>query len=175
LPIDPVILLAEEIRSLEKQIHAAVKREAGAYDHNRAEAVNHMLDRLRILFADLLETSPISAPGAGELIRIAARRLPFSQGRYADHLYRIADRLASGDRQQSDLIWLRALAEALGEEVEAGKGGNRTAKLLASAIKGMALPIVVWRAALPSQPPMRDLHTLLAGPAEPARFMPQSI
>ena len=78
-----------------------------------------------------------SAPGAGELIRIAADRLPFAQGRYASHLYRIAERLCAGERQPADLVWLRALAEALDEEPDASKGAsNRTARLLAQAVKG---------------------------------------
>src|SRR5665213_1339588 len=115
MPIDPVTLLAEEIRNLEKQVHALCKRE-GAYDRQVMEAVNAMVDRLRALYGDLLETDPTSAPGAGELIRIAADRLPFAQGRYASHLYRIAERLGAGERLPSDLIWLRALVEALGEE-----------------------------------------------------------
>lgn len=175
MPIDPVVLLAETIRSLERQIHTAMKSEGG-YDRNRQEAISLMLKRLRTLNADLLETCPISALGAGELIRIAADRLPFAHARYAGHLYRIAGRLAAGDRQQSDLIWLRALTEALSEEADSGKRGNRTAQLLASAVKGVALPVIVWRAATPRQPPMRDLRSLLAGPGEipPTRFMPQS-
>ncbi len=174
MPIDPVILLAEEIRELEKQIHAAIKHE-GAYDRDGMEAVNRKVERLRILYADLLETSPTSALGAGELIRFAADRLPFAQGRYAGHLTRIAERLAAGQRQQADLIWLRAVAEALGEESGAARGGNRTARLLALAVKGMALPVVVWRAAMPRHAPRRDPRILLAGPGEiaPAPFVPR--
>lgn len=175
MPIDPVLLLAEEIRTLEKQIHAAIKRE-GAYDREGMEAVNRKVERLRVLYTDLLETNPTSVLGAGELIRFAADRLPFNHGRYASHLHRVADRLAAGERHQADLIWLRAVAEALDGETDASKGNNRAAKLLALAVKGMALPVVVWRAAVPKHAPMRDLRALLAGPGEvaPAPFVPRS-
>ncbi len=174
MPIDPVLLLVEEIRGLEKQVHAACK---GSYERAKMEGVNLMVGRLRALYVELLETEPTSAPGAGELIRIAADRLPFAQGRYAGHLAGIAGRLAAGERLPTDLIWLRALAEALGEEPQAGKGaGNRTARLLAQAAKGMARPVVVWRAALPARAPMHDLRALSAGPGviAPEPFLPRS-
>lgn len=176
MPIDPIILLADEIRTLEKQIHAICKRE-GAYDRQGMEAVNLMVGRLRTLYGELLETMPTSAIGAGELIRIAADRLPFAQGRYASHLHRIAERLGAGERTQADLIWLRALAEALGEDTDAAKGpDNRTAKLLALAVKGMALPVVVYRAALPARAPAHDLRMLSSGPGTltPPPFVPRS-
>jgi hypothetical protein len=176
MPIDPIILLADEIRTLEKQIHAICKRE-GAYDRQGMETVNLMVGRLRALYSELLETMPTSAIGAGELIRIAADRLPFAQGRYASHLYRIAERLGAGERAQADLIWLRALAEALGEDTDTAKGlDNRTARLLAQAVKGMALPVVVYRAALPRRAPAHDLRTLSSGPGDLALppFVPRS-
>jgi hypothetical protein len=172
--MDPVLLLTEEISALEKQVHAACK---GSYERARMEGVNLMVARLRALYCELLETEPNSAPGSGELIRIAADRLPFAQGRYANHLYRIAERLAAGERQPADLVWLRALAEALGEDPDANKGaGSRTARLLAQAVKGMARPVVVWRAALPCRAPPHDLCALSAGPGAtaPAPFLPRS-
>ena len=174
MPIDPVLLLSTEISTLEKQVHAVCK---GSYDREQMDKVNLMVGRLRALYGELLETDPTSAPGAGELIRIAADRLPFAQGRYASHLYRIAERLAAGKRQPADLVWLRALAEALGEEPEANKGAsNRTTRLLAQAVKGMARPVVVWRAALPCRAPAHDLRALSAGPGDiaPEPFVPRS-
>ena len=176
MPIDPVILLAEEIRALEKQIHTVCKREGG-YDRDGMEAAARMVRRLQTLYGELLDTPPTSAIGAGELIRIAADRLPFAQGRHANHLYRIAERLAGGERLQTDLIWLRALAEALGEDADAAKGaGNPTARLLALAVRGIALPVVVWRAALPAHAPSYDLRLLSSGPGGAALppFVPQS-
>ena len=173
MPIDPTLLLADEIRSLEKQIHAACKP-GGAYDRDGMEAVNVMMGRLRRLYEELLEIPPNSAIGAAELIRFATDRLPFSQGRYASHLCRIADRLAAGERTQADLIWLRALAEALAADTNTARGtSNRTAQLLALAVCGMAHPVVVWRAALPARAPAPDLHTLLLGPGDPTPFLPQ--
>lgn len=176
MQIDPVIILAEKIRTLEKKIHAVCKRE-GAYDREAMDAVNLMVERLRKLYSELLETIPTSALGASELIRIAADRLPFTQGRYASHLYCIAERLGAGERTQTDLIWLRALAEALGEDPDATKRtDNRTARLLALAVKGMAQPVVVYRAVLPRCAPPHDLRALSSGPGEVTLtpFVPQS-
>ena len=135
MPIDPILLVAEEIRELEKQVHATCKRD-GVYDRQAMEQVNLMVGRLRTLYDELLEITPTSALGASELIRMAADRLPFAQGRYASHLYRMAERLAAGKRAHADLIWLRALAEALGEEPGAGQS-NRTARLLAGTVRGI--------------------------------------
>lgn len=172
MPIDPILLIADEIRTLEKQIHGVCKP-GGTYDRDGMEAVNVMMGRLRRLYTELLDVPPTSAIGAGELIRFAADRLPFAQGRYANHLYRIADRLAAGERTQADLIWLRALAEALAEDTDAARGtGNRTAQLLALAVRGMAQPVVVWRAALPARAPAPDLRTLSLGPGNATPFSP---
>jgi hypothetical protein len=176
MPIDPIILIADEIRALEKQIHAACKRD-DSHDREGMKAVNRMVVRLRALYDELLETWPTSVLGAGELIRFAADRLPFAQGRYASHLYRIAGRLSAGERNQADLIWLRALSEALTEETGAEKNpNNRTARMLAQAVKGMAQPVVVWRTTLPRRAPARDLRSLSAGPGEnaPPPFLPRS-
>ena len=175
MPIDPVILLAEEIHTLEKQVHTVCKRD-GAYDREGMEAVNLMVDRLRGLYSELLETTPTSAIGAGELVRFAADRLPFAQGRYASHLYRIAERLTAGERSQADLIWLRALVEALANDSASTGTANRTVQMLALAVKGMAQPVVVWRAALPVHVPAHDLRALSSGPTmvAPPPFVPQS-
>lgn len=171
MPMDPVVLLVEQIRGVEKQIHASCR--GPGYDRERMEAANGMIGQLRALYGELLKTEPESAPGAGEMIRIAADRLPFAQGRYASHLYRIADRLCAGERQPADLIWVRALAEALADGQEAGPG-NRTARMLAAAVRGMARPVLVWRAALPSRVPAYDLGVLSRGPDEMTRFVPES-
>ena len=174
MPIDPVLLLTEEIHSLEKQIHGVCKP-GGVYDREGMEAVNLMVGRLKTLYGELLDTTPTSAIGAGELIRIAADRLPFAQGRYASHLSRIAERLCAGQREQADLIWLRALVEALGEEAGSAGAANRTVQLLALAVKGMAQPVIVYRAALPRRAPAQDLRTLSSGPGAvaPPPFVPQ--
>jgi hypothetical protein len=168
MPIDPILLLVEQIRALEKQVHVNCQRTG--YDRERMEKVNAMVERLRAHYGELLKTAPVSAPGAGEMIRVAADRLPFAQGRYASHLYSIADRLCAGERQPSDLIWVRALAEALCAEPES----HRTGKMLALAVKGMARPVLVWRAALPARAPARDLGALSQGPGGMTRFVPGS-
>jgi hypothetical protein len=172
--IDPVLLLADEIRSLEKQLHAVIKP-GGVYRREPMAGANAIVERLRLLYVKLLETDPTSAVGAGELIRFAAERLLPGQRCYADHLHCIASRLAAGQRPQSDLIWVRAVAEAMAEEKGAGEY-NRTSRLLTLAVKGMARPVIVWRAALPMPAPRRDLRTLQWGPGEIAKspYVPQN-
>jgi len=85
---------------------------------------------------------PTSALGAGELVRLAAQRLPFSLARYADHFNQIADRLGAGRREHSDLVWLRSMRAALRN---GGQQGVRAAPLLQLAIAGAARPVVIFR------------------------------
>lgn len=170
--IDPVLPLAEEIRQLEKRIHVECECNRVQYDRDRMEVIGQLVRCLRSRYEELLETEPTSALGASELIRIAASRLPFSQGRYAAHLYRIADRLAAGKRLPADLVWLRALTEALNDN-DREENHSKIVILLALAVKGMAQPVVVYRAALPPRIPIRDLSELSRGPIETSPFVPQ--
>ena len=91
--IDPVLILADDIRQLEKQIHIECQHKKEPYNREQMQTINLLIGKLRARYAELVKTEPTSVLGAGELIRFAAHRLPFSQGRYATHLYRIADRL----------------------------------------------------------------------------------
>ena len=163
MAIDPVILLVDRIHCAETELQLLCRQNAARYSIGRADAINLMLKRIRELYESLLETSPNSALGASELIRVAARRLPFSHARYACHLDRIADRLGAGHRLHSDLVWLRALADAL----TAGQPDDRndkTAALLALAVRGAAQPVVVWRSVVPRNPCRPDLTQLSDGP-----------
>jgi len=144
MAIDPVILLVSELREAEKDLIAACKLQNLRYSADRATTITDILQRVRTLYGELIETTPTSAIGSSELIRIASQRLPFSHSRYAWHLNDIADRLADGMRLQSDLIWVRALADALSAGTPDAEL-DRTVTLLLTAVRGAAMPVLVHR------------------------------
>ena len=96
--IDPVIFLAEELRSKERALHDAVKRYERDHAREAGERVNMLLAKLKILYREFFETVPTSALGAGEMVRMAAQRLPFSLARYTRHFHEVVDRLSEGRR-----------------------------------------------------------------------------
>lgn len=149
MAIDPVILLAEDLRSTE----AALDEASRVYFRERrkedGEMVNFLIGRLKRLYEDIFKTVPTSVLGAGELVRMAAQRLPFSHSRYAAHLHEIADRLSMGRKHHADLVWLRALQAALGEGL-CGKDGDAIAPWLNLAVIGASRPVMVFRAVQPA-------------------------
>ena len=144
MAVDPVVLLAEELRTTERSLRAAIRRYETDRSSANGETVNALLAAIKNLHRELTQTQPTSALGASELVRMAAQRLPFSLARYADHFNQVADRLSIGRREHSDLIWLRAMRAALrnGEQQ-----GVRAAPLLQLAIAGAARPVVIFRSA----------------------------
>jgi hypothetical protein len=140
--MDPVVLLAEELRTTERSLREAIQRYESDRSNANGETVNALLSSIKNLHRDLTQTEPTSALGASELVRMAAQRLPFSLARYADHFNQVADRLSLGRREHSDLIWLRAMRAALrsGEQQ-----GVKAAPLLQLAIAGAARPVVIFR------------------------------
>lgn len=144
MAIDPVLLLVRDLRESEKRLVAECKLQSGQYSADRAGIITGILQQVRGLHRQLVKTAPTSAIGSSELIRIAGQRLPASHGRYAWHLNDIADRLAEGRRLHSDLIWVRALADALAatdQDQTVGQCGT----LLVNAIRGAAMPVLVYR------------------------------
>lgn len=145
MEIDPVVALAEKLRGTELALHDAMK----TYDVNRSgkasEHIQALLDAIRGLYQELTQTVPTSAMGAGEMVRAAAQRLPFSLARYSTHFHEIADRLAAGRREHTDLVWLRAMQAAL-KDGHGGTQGQKAELLLTLAIQGAARPVVVFRA-----------------------------
>jgi hypothetical protein len=141
--MDPVVLLAEELRNTETRLRAAVRRYELDRSQANGEAVNALLNAVKSLYRELSETPPSSALGAGELVRLAAQRLPFSLARYADHFHEVADRLGSGRREHADLVWLRAMRAAL--RTGASEPEAKAAPLLSLAIAGAARPVVIFR------------------------------
>lgn len=163
MQMDPVVLLVDRIRQAETELQAQCSANNRRYSLKRAEAINQLLQSVRDLYESLLDTAPTSALGAGELIRVAARRLPFSHARYGAHLERIADRLGAGQRLHCDLVWLRALSDALTAGMPDDRN-DKTVALLALAVRGAALPVLVWRTASARRPAMPDLAQLSGGP-----------
>src|ERR1700735_349625 len=98
MTIDPVILLTEDLRSTEAALDKATQLYSREHRREDGELINLLLERMKRLYHDIHETVPTSALGAGELVRMAARRLPFCYSRYAAHLHEIAARLSSGRR-----------------------------------------------------------------------------
>ena len=138
MPIDPVVILAEELRIAESTLRTASERRPG-------EAQTGLMARVVSVYKELVETVPTSALGAAELIFVAAGSLPSAGDAYASHLRSIADRLMSGQRLQADLIWLRAAAQKLAQDLH-GESGTSSASILHLAIRGAARPIIVYRA-----------------------------
>lgn len=156
MDIDPVVALAEKIRSSEAALHAAMKDYEAERGQTYHETVNALLAAIRGLYQDLSQTEPTSALGASEMVRIAAQRLPFSLARYSTHFGEIATRLSDGRREHTDLVWLRAMQAAL-KEGHGGAQGLKAELLLARAIRGAARPVVVFRAFRPATPPPHAL------------------
>lgn len=145
MEIDPVVVLAEELRATESALRNAVHRYELDQAQENGEAVNNLLAALKSLYRDIGETIPTSAMGASEMVRLAAQRLPFALSRYVSHFHEVADRLGEGRREHADLVWLRAMRAAL-KGGACGEQGLKAAPLLALAIAGAARPVVVFRA-----------------------------
>ena len=152
MPMDPVILLTEELRASEAALRRAIQRYEKDHARENGETVNSLLNTIKSLYRDLFETMPTSAMGAAEMLRMAAQRLPFSMARYCQHFHEVADRLGAGRREHADLVWLRAMRAAL-RDGQGGEQGSRAAPLVSLALAGAARPVLVFRATVP---PPRD-------------------
>jgi hypothetical protein len=155
MEIDPVVVLAEELRATESALRSAVRLYELDHVQENGETVNTLLASLKSLYRDIAETVPTSAMGAGEMVRLAAQRLPFALSRYTTHFHEVADRLGAGRRDHADLVWLRAMRAAL-KGGACGEQGLKAAPLLGLAIAGAARPVVVFRAF--NEPPLDDVR-----------------
>jgi hypothetical protein len=163
MPIDPVILLVEELRSVELALSKATQTYRRTSQREDGEVINLLLAKLKRLFSELFETLPTSSSGAAELIDIAAQRLPFAYARFAAHLHNVADRLSQGRRDHSDLVWLRIMQAALLEGL-CGEEGRKMAPLLDLAIRGAARPVMIFRTTLNAPGPAPWKSVLMAHP-----------
>jgi translation initiation factor 2B subunit (eIF-2B alpha/beta/delta family) len=148
MSIDPVVLLAEELRGAATALRTATQIYRRDSRQQNGKTVKELLVTIKSLYSDLAETMPTSALGAGELVRLVAQLLPSPLAQYASHFNQVAARLCEGKRTQSDLVWLRAMQAALSG---CGEDGNKAALLLRLAIAGAARPVMVFRAVLPAQ------------------------
>ena len=142
MEIDPVVLLAEELRATESALQSAVQRYEVDHLRENGEKVSELLKSIKALYRDLAETEPTSAMGAGEMVRLAAQHLPFALARYADQFDEVAARLSAGRREHADLIWLRAMVTTL---KGGGEQGKKAIPLLKLAIAGAARPVIIFR------------------------------
>ena len=139
MEIDPVVALAEQLRSTERCLDATCK---GWHDERMVE-----LRTASLVIRRMLETTqPTSAMGASELIAIAADRLGVTDFPYIADLRSVGERFGDGRRILSDLIWLRAVVASL-ETDSCGERGKRTAAIIRLAIDGASKPLLIFRAA----------------------------
>jgi hypothetical protein len=142
MEIDPVVLLAEELRATESALQSAVQRYEVDHLRENGEKVSELLKSIKTLYRDLADTEPTSAMGAGEMVRLAAQHLPFALARYADQFHEVSSRLSTGRREHADLIWLRAMVTTL---KGGGEQGKKAIPLLKRAIAGAARPVIIFR------------------------------
>jgi hypothetical protein len=145
MPIDPVIPLLEDIRTAEEELQRQRTRNIVAYSPKRDELIAVALGRIASLYDDLYKVTPTSSIGAGALLTLAWRWLPPHYGRYEQQVARIANRLQAGQRSIDDLVWLRALANALDDD--ACQSDNLRV-VLHAAIQGASRPILIFRRAI---------------------------
>lgn len=169
MAIDPVVLLAEDLRLTEAALNQASAVYSKHQNRKDGELVSLLLTRMKRLYNDFFKTIPTSALGAAELVRMAAARLPFSHSRYATHLNEIADRLAMGRKVHADLVWLRALQAALGDGF-CGKNGTEIAPWIRLAVTGASRPVIVFRSVQPT-PGAAPWKTVLAQPEAAAKSL----
>ncbi len=150
MEIDPVVVLADELRATEAALRVAMQRYEKLHKRENGDTVNSLLESVKTLRGDIFKTVPTSAIGAGELVRLVAQYLPFSFATYSTHFHEVADRLIAGQRRHDDLMWLRSMRAALAGGI-CGETGVKFAPLLELALKGASRPVVVFRNVAPVQ------------------------
>lgn len=135
--MDPVILLAEELRGLEQALRVATSE-------RRADIAHCLMLQIRLLRNGLTDSTPTSALGASELLRLAVEYLPQPLSELASRLVAIADRWSEGTRTLDDMIWLRAIADTL-----TSRSGPRAARLVRASLTGASRPVLIHRSVFP--------------------------
>jgi hypothetical protein len=143
--IDPIVLLAEELRRARAALSQAVssgERAPDAANTSRqfwALAVDELTWRI-------CQTKPQSAMGAAELLTIIQRHLPRSHTHYGVYFAEVAARFGEGRRMLADFVWLRDIQSDF-ECVPCGKHRDDIASLIKSALFGATRPVIVFRRA----------------------------
>ncbi len=144
MQIDPVVALAAELTRTEQALLDARK------NGNNRRALR-LVAKIALLHEDFCSTVPTSAIGAAELLRRTALVLQGARPGHARQMQEIADRMADGQREISDIAWLRAIHRAM-DAGSLGREGTEAAGLVARAIKGAARPVLVYRSAAIARP-----------------------
>lgn len=139
--IDPVVMLAEELRNAERKLHEERVRCNPAFCREVVAEISALNERL-------YEAVPTSAVGAAELLERVAAALDGTSKLCAWRLREAANRLGSGERSLDDLMFLRRLLPQFSRQLY-GDEGFVVAPMLAAAIEGAARPVLIYRAALP--------------------------
>ena len=66
MEIDPVVVLADELRATELALRSAVRRYELDHGQENGEMVNALLASLKVIYRNIAETVPTSAMGAGD-------------------------------------------------------------------------------------------------------------
>jgi hypothetical protein len=141
MEMDPVVMLAEQLRETERTMPVS-RDDAGGMNQMFTAAVLHRM---------IETTEPTSALGAGELLTIAAKRLASSTFHEVSRLLSAGERLTAGQRTLADILWLRAVAKIM-ESGSYGSQGRHAALLIRSAIKGATKPLVIFRTVAEEKP-----------------------
>lgn len=150
MEIDPVVVLADELRATEAALRSAMKQYESDNARTHGDAVDNLMGSVKTLRRDIFKTVPTSVLGAAELVRMVAQYLPFTFATYTKHFHEVADRLSQGQRRHDDLVWLRSIRAALAGGI-CGEVGVKFAPLLELALVGASRPVIVYRAAVPLQ------------------------
>ncbi|MBN9589046.1 MAG: hypothetical protein BGN85_03010 [Alphaproteobacteria bacterium 64-11] len=148
MEIDPVVVLADELRATEAALRSAMQRYEKNHKRENGDAVDRLLESVKVLRRDVFTTVPTSALGAGELVRMVAQYLPFTFATYSTHFHEVADRLSAGQRRHDDLVWLRSMRAALAGGI-CSEAGVKFAPLLELALQGASRPVIVFRNVAP--------------------------
>jgi hypothetical protein len=156
MPIDPVLVLLEELREADVALKAARNFGPKKGPVDRAAVMDVLHIKIEDARMALSVTTPTSALGASELVKLAAERLPLTLSPLAARFRKLAQRLAAGRRLHADLVRMRALLAGAECGLYAGHSAE-IASLLRLAIKGAAAPILIFRAVDP--PPLAKRTT----------------
>ena len=139
--IDPVVELADKLRSAERKLHDERVR-------CDPRSCRDVVAEISALNERLYEAVPTSSLGSAELLERIAAALDETSKLCAWKLRQIAERLGCGERSLDDIVFLRRLLPQFSRRLY-GDEGFVVAPMLASAIEGAARPVLIYRAALP--------------------------
>jgi len=145
MPIDPVLLLLEELTPKKALFADGRNASKGVARAPRDDTRPYIREIIRHFRKFPEETQRISAIGAGTLTLLAAECL-HSEHAYSDCLEDIGHRLSAGNRLLSDLIRLRELLHDFSHETHLEFGAEIRA-LLQLSMKGASVPLLIFRSA----------------------------